>query len=175
MDDVARAAGMSKRTVYGLYPDKNRLLAAVVVAADDFPWEQTAEAPPVDPHAELRRRLLAIVEFVLSPRQVRLTRLLIAEARRVPELADSFHERVMEKSRRYLEAAVEHVTAATATPAGMDAAHVASSLLGAATAELHVLALFGKDQEFSHDRIAAQVDAALKIGGFASRRRRSRD
>jgi AcrR family transcriptional regulator len=177
MEEIARAAGMSKKTLYGLYPDKRHLLAAVTVAAEDFPWEDADRTPLADPVAELRHRLLAATGFALTPRQIRLTRLLISEAEHVPELADNFHDRVMRKCQAYLEAAVERVIEDGGGPEIEDVREMTMALLGAALAELHLLALFGKAEILESRQIAAHVDAALRNCGFKPRqggRRRSR-
>lgn len=171
MEEVARTAGMSKKTLYALYPDKRCLLIAVTVAADDFPWEDEDRTPLADPVAELRHRLLASAEFTLTPRQVRLSRLLIAEADHAPELAYNFHDRVIAKCQAYLQVAVERLARD-----GMEignAGEMTMALLGAALAELHLLALFGKlEAPPSRRQIAAHVDAALRICGIVPAHRR---
>lgn len=166
MEEVARAAGMSKKTLYALYPDKPSLLTAVAVSADDFPWEDADRMPLDDPVAELRHRLIASAEFALKPRQVRLSRLLISEAQHAPELADSFHERVMAKCQDYVAKAIERVKLEGVGPEVRDVRSLTLVLLGAALAELHLLALFGKDERPSREAIVVHVDAALNISGF---------
>ena len=166
MEDVARTAGMSKKTIYAFYTDKSRLLAAIVVAADDCPWDDRDAVPIADPLAELRHRLMEVIAFVLSPRQVRLTRLLIAEAEHAPELADDFHERVMAKGYRYLVAAVERVKLERPCPSIGDVERVTGMLLGAAMGDLHLCALFGRSESLTRKRIVAQIDLALRTFGF---------
>lgn len=165
MEEVARVAGMSKKTVYARYPDKGSLLAALVTAADDSPWENDG-APMAHPVAELRRRLVAMIEFMLSRRQLRLTRLLISQAEQAPDLADFFHARVMMKSRVYIAAALER-----ARPQGFgvreNTLRVADALIGAALGERHIHALLGRSDGLGRKRIAAQVDLALRIFGLA--------
>lgn len=168
MEDVARTAGMSKKTIYAFYADKSRLLAAIVIVADDCPWDDRDAVPIADPLAELRRRLTAVIAFVLSPRQVRLTRLLISEAEHAPELADDFHERVMATGYRYLVAAVERVKLEDPRPSIGDVERMAGMLLGAAMGDLHLCALFGRSESLTRKRIAAQIDLALRTFGFIS-------
>lgn len=167
MEAIARAAGMSKKTLYALYQDKQCLLVAVTVAADDFPWRDANRTPLADPLQELRYRLLASIELALTPRQLRLTRLLISVAERSPALAESFHDRVMVKSQDYLAAAVERAVREGAGPQVGDVRQATMALLGAALSELHLAALFGKvDVPPERREIAAHVDAALRICGF---------
>ncbi|MBR0681536.1 TetR/AcrR family transcriptional regulator [Roseomonas eburnea] len=91
MDEVARVAGMSKRTLYQHYPSKEALFEAVM---------QECLAPiGVDPEMEnlpdlaaaLRGMLMSFVRQLFEPRQIAIFRLVIAEVKRSPELADAFH------------------------------------------------------------------------------------
>ena len=94
MDDIARRAGMSKKTLYRLFETKEALFAAVIAArratleatteSGDCPDVQTAEKV-------LRRFLGGIARFILAPRQAALYRLVIAESQRAPEIAHAFH------------------------------------------------------------------------------------
>lgn len=167
MEEVARVAGMSKKTLYGLFPDKRRLLEAVVAVAADFPWAEADRMPVAGPLDELRYRLLAAAEFTLSPRQVRLTRLLIAEAEHAPELAEDFHERVTVKCQSYLAAAVGRAIRSGAGPQTADVKRVTRALFGAVMSDLHLGVLFGKSG-VTRRQIAAHVEAALQLCGFIS-------
>jgi AcrR family transcriptional regulator len=91
MDDVARGAGMSKRTLYQVFPSKAALFEATVAAAL-APLDFEAARPR---GADLEEALIGIIEAVgrhlLAPRQMALFRLVIAEVHRSPELAEAFH------------------------------------------------------------------------------------
>lgn len=167
MEQIAREAGMSKKTLYALYPDKQSLLAAVSVAADDFPWDETGEAEADDPYAELRRRLLLAAEFVLTARQVFLTRLMISEAAHSPQLAVNFHERVISRCRAYIIAALGPCVADREPCPGENLSQLAGVLLGAAMGDLHMRALFGKSEPPQRAAIVKHVDAALRVCGLA--------
>lgn len=167
MEEIAQAAGMSKKTVYSLYSNKLSLLVAVVTAARDFPWEHD-EAPLAAPLDELRRRLLSIAAFILSSRQLRLTRLVISQAERAPELADQFHKQVMTKSRRYVGAALERARQEGQWTGPHDAEAAADMLIGAVLAELHISALLGQTEPFDRERMAARIDSALRLFGLGA-------
>src|SRR5882672_1772272 len=94
MDDIARRAGMSKKTLYRLFETKEALFAAVI-AARRATLEATTESgdcPDVEAAEKVLRRFLGgIARFVLAPRQAALYRLVIAESQRAPEIAHAFH------------------------------------------------------------------------------------
>jgi AcrR family transcriptional regulator len=85
MDDIARRAGMSKKTIYVMFESKASLFDALLSAR---------LAPLAEPIRDEGRPLGAVlVEFltsvahvVLSARQIALTRLMIAESPRSPDV-----------------------------------------------------------------------------------------
>lgn len=164
MEAVARVAGMSKRTVYAQFPDKTRLFAALIGDADAFPGSPDRRRPrPSDPAEHLRDHLLALAEFVLSPRQVALTRLLIAEARHSPELAEEFYARVMRKGQAHLSEGVARVLGTRGATGHDDVRGVAMALFGASLGGLHLAALFGKQEGVPRERLVAQIDLAIAL------------
>jgi len=166
MEEIAKAAGMAKKTLYAAYPDKEHLFAAMVGNLGDLPWENDASPTNEDARAELRRRLLAMVQFIMSRRQVLLTRLLISEAERNPKLARNFHDRVITKARRYLGEAVERARDEGVGPAVDDIDQMTATLLGAALARNHLGALFGRKPKATLKQLEAQVDSALRLLGY---------
>lgn len=95
MDDIAKHAGMSKKTLYRLFETKEALFTEVVAARR----AELADSVSVDPMSDTRRPelvlrdfLLDIVRFVLAPRQAALYRLILTEVHRAPELAQAFHQ-----------------------------------------------------------------------------------
>jgi AcrR family transcriptional regulator len=95
MDDIARKAGMSKKTLYRIFNDKESLFAAVVDARRAVLAAMIAEIDTTGSQAAdkvLRSWLGKVAGFALAPRQVALHRLVIAEAQRAPELARAFYQ-----------------------------------------------------------------------------------
>lgn len=91
MDDVAHLAGMSKRTLYQHYPSKAALFEAVMSEClAPIGVDPVMETLP-DLRAALRGMLLSFVRQLFHPRQIAIFRLVIAEVKRSPELADAFH------------------------------------------------------------------------------------
>ena len=98
VDDIAAEAGVSKRTVYNVFDDKEQLFRAIIgeaiATAERFSHDfaaTTAEADDVE--AALTSLARELAASVLSGRVVPLRRLLIGEASRFPEFADEYYER----------------------------------------------------------------------------------
>lgn len=91
MDEVARAAGMSKRTLYQHYPSKQALFEEVMRdCLAPIGLDEEMERHPDLPTA-LRGMLESVMRQLFEPRQVAIFRLVIAEVNRSPELAGAFH------------------------------------------------------------------------------------
>ncbi|MGP3698085.1 TetR/AcrR family transcriptional regulator [Rhodobacter sp. NSM] len=97
MDRIACAAGMSKRTLYQFFPDKLAVLVAILKAYDAGPLMAVLAdpEPPGTAREILHRSLVEILRFLLSPAQVALTRLAVAEATVAPEVSRLFYGNAM--------------------------------------------------------------------------------
>jgi AcrR family transcriptional regulator len=111
VDDIARAAGVSKATLYSYFPDKRLLFREVVRSECD---RQACEAeilgetscPPDKVLYETARR---VIEIILSEFSLQIFRISVAEAERFPELGQEFYESgpmmLKTQMRSYLEEA----------------------------------------------------------------------
>jgi len=93
MDVVARAAGVSKATLYAHFASKDQLFATIVGERGVVAHvEDVLPAGPVD---DLRAALQTIGErvlgFMLGGRTLAIFRIAIAESARFPELGEAFH------------------------------------------------------------------------------------
>ena len=96
MEAIARAADVSKATLYAHFDSKDRLFATIVqdacqehiMPADDLPDGGTAVAIG----DALRAIGGRILRFFLRDRSLAIHRLVIAESVRFPELGRAFHE-----------------------------------------------------------------------------------
>lgn len=91
MDEVARGAGMSKRTLYQHYPSKAALFEAVMEdCLAPCVMDMAMEHHP-DLSTALRGMLAPVISHLVEPRQVEVIRVVVAEVKRSPELADAFY------------------------------------------------------------------------------------
>jgi AcrR family transcriptional regulator len=90
IEDVARAARISKRTFYHRYPDKRALFGAVITRIVERLRPANADALFAD-HGPLDEALLRLARVILhaalSPQAVALYRVIVAEAARFPDIA----------------------------------------------------------------------------------------
>jgi TetR/AcrR family transcriptional regulator, mexJK operon transcriptional repressor len=113
MEAIARAAGITRRTLYARYPDKRAIFLDVI------PWALTRRTEPESTDDfddfDLRAALVAIgragLARAIDPDIVRLTRIAMNESARFPEFAVSAHSmtwsgrhrQVMDLLRRHQE------------------------------------------------------------------------
>jgi AcrR family transcriptional regulator len=94
MNDIARAAGVSKGTLYVYFQNKEQLFAAIVHEECLFHAETTFNLDPADRDVEavLTRAGIAYVEFLCSPEKASALRTVVAIADRMPEIGKVFYE-----------------------------------------------------------------------------------
>ena len=94
MDAVARAAGVSKATLYAHFTSKANLFARIV--CDRGLNAKLDESLYPDHVADLRAALerlgLRIMQFMMQERTLALYRIIIAESARFPDLGQAFYE-----------------------------------------------------------------------------------
>ena len=97
MGEIARAAGVSKGTLYVYFADKNRLFEAIV---EEETLEQSKIAFNFDPERDVSTTLrefgLAYIQLLCRPRGGSAIRTVMAIAERMPDVGRRFYERVIE-------------------------------------------------------------------------------
>jgi TetR/AcrR family transcriptional repressor of mexJK operon len=101
MDDIAALAGITKRTVYNNYPDKEvlftRIVMEMIAYAERFAHGLQGEFGTVRTPAALRARLhdlgRRMALAIVTPEVIALRRLLIGEARAFPGLGRAYFDR----------------------------------------------------------------------------------
>jgi AcrR family transcriptional regulator len=112
MGEIARAAGVSKGTLYVYFADKNRLFEAIV---EEETIEQSKVAFNFDPARDvpttLREFGQAYIQLLCRPGGGSAIRTVMAIAERMPDVGRRYYEQVLEKNIEhlavYLEAHVE--------------------------------------------------------------------
>ncbi|HXX04928.1 MAG TPA: TetR/AcrR family transcriptional regulator [Xanthobacteraceae bacterium] len=94
MNDIARAAGVSKGTLYVYFNDKEQLFDAIVAQECEAQAEGIFDLDPADHDvgAVLTRLGVAYVEFLCRPEKASAIRTVIAIADRMPEVGRKFYE-----------------------------------------------------------------------------------
>ncbi|UWU73156.1 TetR/AcrR family transcriptional regulator [Bradyrhizobium huanghuaihaiense] len=101
MDDIAGAAGMSKKTLYKLFASKTELFRAMLLRS--LPEADYADTPAEgSPVTRLRNMLREAADVALSPGEIALQRLIIGERQASPELGRMFAEVIMESGTEHI-------------------------------------------------------------------------
>ncbi|MBX9593062.1 MAG: TetR/AcrR family transcriptional regulator [Roseomonas sp.] len=106
LDEVARLAGMSKRTLYQHFASKAALFEACIAAAL-APVHVEHGVEEEDLAAALVGILRTTGVHLLSARQTAIFRLVIVEGSRTPELAEAFHRVIVTKGVSTLQRRIE--------------------------------------------------------------------
>ena len=125
VDAIAAEAKVTKRTVYGYFPDKRSLLLGVVDAAVGDPWEFHIPPQSISTADGLYHALYAVAsglnEVISQPDYVQLLRVTITEIPAQPDLSVLFERGVTRRSLRTLtslfEIANDHQLLAIDNPA----------------------------------------------------------
>jgi TetR/AcrR family transcriptional regulator, mexJK operon transcriptional repressor len=165
MDVIARRAGMSKKTIYLLFENKQALFAALIDSRREaLAAIMASEACEQcrEPEEGLQRFLRQIARFVLAPRQAALVRLAVAESQRAPELANAFCEEGSAKACSGLVAwlAAQHERGVLHIP---DPQAAAKMLFHMAIADLQMRLLLGAPCEAQDKEIDERVEQAVRL------------
>jgi AcrR family transcriptional regulator len=104
LDDVIARSGGSRQTLYSLFGGKQGLFEALVT---ETCWSIFGKLTPErlasqSPDLVLTEVGVRYLEIVLSPQVLNLTRLVVAEASRIPEIADTYWRLGPGRSRAFL-------------------------------------------------------------------------
>jgi AcrR family transcriptional regulator len=100
IENVARRAGVSTKTLYRIVPDKKTLFEATVThRMDRFVSGVSLRAcEGGDIEAALPDALLACADLVLDPEVIALQRLILADSDKFPEIPETFYIKAMRRS-----------------------------------------------------------------------------
>ena len=112
VDEIARAAGTSKATLYSYFPDKRQLFEAVMQSEVDRTGDVMRGGESAEPvEAVLRRMAESFATFLFSPAAQEMFRVCIGEAGRFPELGAAYHASGIARARGQLIAFFEAAAA----------------------------------------------------------------
>jgi len=162
MDAIARAANVSKATLYAYFRSKDQLFATIITEAcqANLDWETVLPAHGQDVRAALTgfgRRMLG---FVLHGRALAIHRVVLAESVRFPELGRAFYDGGPATARTLVASwLAEQASAGRLRIPDPEVA--AEQLMALLRAGLHLRALLGVPPAPSEAGIDAAVAAAV--------------
>jgi AcrR family transcriptional regulator len=167
LEEVARRAGVSKGTVFVYFPTKQDLFRAVarsVIGTNFEPFAAVA-VDPGRPLSELVPLLLAQMAVAGESRVAAVIRLIVAEARAFPDLAQVWHDEVAARMLSLLSAAIARAQARGEVRAG-DPRLYAFSIVGPMLGGALFREVFGATGADLPDlrKLAAQHAAAILRG-----------
>lgn len=164
VDDIARAAGVSKATLYSYFNDKRILFMEVV--RQECQRQATSAMAQVHIHKSIRAKLefaaRTMVSLVTQPFNVSIFRVCVAEAERIPEIGKQFFDfgpgfgvaRIAE----FIEIAVQQGELCCDDPK-----LAAAQLQNLCRAEVFDQALFLQDVEITDEQIERVVNGAVEM------------
>ena len=163
MGEIARAAGVSKGTLYVYFADKNRLFEAIV---EEEVLDQQKVAFNLDPERDVATTLRefgqAYIELLCRPGGGSAIRTVMAIAERMPELGGRFYENVVAHTIARLAAYLDaRVTAGDLKIE--DCKLAASQFMMSCQASLFLPFVFQASPAPSAERIAHVVKSATRM------------
>jgi AcrR family transcriptional regulator len=160
MSDVARAAGMSKKTVYTMIESKAELFSVLL---GHYHSLLVFPTPKADWTAQdiLVENLLCLARFLLAPKQIALIRLIMAEYTHSPDLGRMYLRTHVNKSKNRMEACLAEIGAAHGCEA--DFKEVSAMLFGMAIGEFHLGTLIGFRNPPTRAALEKRVRQAVEV------------
>ncbi len=116
MADVAKAAGMSKKTVYRIVSSKAGLFVALLSYRHSF-ISFPKPPPEWEPKQILIENLRILAKFMLSKEQIAIVRMIMAEYTHSPDLVNLFHQKRVTKALSILETCLANYPVCRGQPA----------------------------------------------------------
>ncbi|MCV2881679.1 TetR/AcrR family transcriptional regulator [Actibacterium sp. XHP0104] len=162
VDDIARAAGVSKATLYSYFPDKRLLF--LEAARSECQRQARRALDQLDPAAPVEHALRTAAEhmigFLLSTFGQGVYRLCVAESDRFPELGQMFYASGPAHVREQISAYLQYATA-RGDLAITDFDLAADQFTELCRADLFPKVIFGVQTRFSESEIRRVIDGAI--------------
>lgn len=161
MDDIAAAATMSKRTIYQMFASKEALFEALLI--DRMPPARQCQLNSSRPLEEaIADLLLDCALWVLSPESVAITRLIMGEYSRSPELGRLMKQQGYKRFVATLERGLS-LLEDTGRYRFDDLAVAAKMLIGMVVGDFHYELLIGVGRAVGKVTIKRRVHFALEL------------
>lgn len=118
MDGIAAEVGGSKSTLYRYFPSKAALFAAYVEEIGTLTWSALAAVQVEEKGTEavLEDTARAYLDLILSPSALAVTRLVMAETGRFPEIGRIFYERGIRRAESQIAAILRRLAERSDVP-----------------------------------------------------------
>lgn len=160
MDDIAGAAGMSKKTLYKLFDSKSDLFRAMLTANLQRFERLGAPTTRVSAIEELRSALRQIADIVFMPEEIALHRLLIAERKQSPSLAAIFRDVIFNSGADGIVSCVRRVRLRPEL-ADVPVKTVADMMLGAVFSNDHFRLMVDDGYSVNRRALHKRIDVAI--------------
>jgi AcrR family transcriptional regulator len=163
MGEIARAAGVSKGTLYVYFADKNRLFEAIV-EREMFDQQKLAFNfdPARDVATTLREFGMAYIQLLCRPRGGSAIRTVMAIAERMPDVGRRYYEQVLENTINRLACYLDSRVAAKDLAID-DCQLAASQFMLTCQAALFLPFIFQAAPPPSVERMAQVVESATRM------------
>ncbi len=164
MNDIARAAGVSKGTLYAYFDSKEQLFEALIREDREQQAERLCVFPRDggDPGALLREFGRRLVEMIMRPDTVAQVRVVIAATAKFPQLGRAFYDAGPRYGVQRLAARLD-AFAKTRALEIVDTELAARQFINLCCSDFHKQVLFGVVDSVAPSEIDASVDAAVDV------------
>ena len=164
MESVARAAGVSTKTLYRLIPNKAALFEAMITERIDrlVSGVRLRACEGRDVETGLRDALLVCGELILDPNVISLQRVILSESDKFPEIAETFFHKAITPTQNTLASWLR--TQAGRGLLTLDDADVAAGmLLGMLVFQPQRAVLFGQAPPPTHAQLVHRAEACTEL------------
>jgi len=159
MVDIAQHGEMSKRTIYQHFETKEMLFKALVEDIGAFAYPEPSNEDTAD--ESIAQVLRALADYVLSPRHVAITRLVIAEADNFPNMREDYYEQGIKRGKMLLESRLDDLMKQQKIRT-MPVEETADLLFGAALGT-NLLESINTRKVFSREVMEAKINRVVEL------------
>jgi TetR/AcrR family transcriptional regulator, mexJK operon transcriptional repressor len=160
MDEVANRAGVAKQTVYARYASKDALFLAVCESLQGRMLSAISAAESLPIRDRLQHIARELLELVLDPSSLSLSRIALGASYRFPTLGHSIYGARINKLHEILACILEQA-AQDGCLAVSNPRVAAEQFLALVRGELHLHCLYDPSFRPSRSKIEGQIDAGI--------------